>query len=291
VGCNTHLGECFSGEHELDDDGVLRIDRDDSVFKHIMSLLRDPSSVSDEFLTDALKPYERKLLYTEAQYYRLPLSFTHTSKDVLFTSWAGAEFSWVYDEDAKEHQEAKTVLLTDQASFDRAVQPYEKPSNQFTIAFPKPVTLKSIAKRGRYPKWGPLNVDSLLITTSETEDWKNGKEFAVGDKIDAIDTDSVWLRATVLKVGNQRVFVHYDGYDSKWDMWIDTVFSKVSPCGTKAGLKLKSDAYAALNFHQAHKVYHFKVIAGQLGRRIYSDQQCSFEFMTSEMVKKECFEF
>lgn len=46
--------------------------------------------------------------------------------------------------------------------------------------------------------------------------------------VDALDTVEKWLEATVLAVDSDYVFVHYNGWASRWDEWLHVV-SPVSP--------------------------------------------------------------
>lgn len=47
--------------------------------------------------------------------------------------------------------------------------------------------------------------------------------FYVGEHVDCLDTVSKWCNAEVLKVDsfNSKVFVHYSGFSSKYDEWMD----------------------------------------------------------------------
>lgn len=43
--------------------------------------------------------------------------------------------------------------------------------------------------------------------------------FNVGDKV-SVQWKGQWYPATVLKVDNNKCFIHYDGYASSWDEWV-----------------------------------------------------------------------
>jgi len=49
---------------------------------------------------------------------------------------------------------------------------------------------------------------------------RHWRDFVVGDLLDAKDTDKTWLEAEVKDVKGDSIFVHYVGWDSKWDEWI-----------------------------------------------------------------------
>lgn len=43
----------------------------------------------------------------------------------------------------------------------------------------------------------------------------------VGQWIDVKDTIDQWLEAQVIKVRNNEAYVHYNGWGTRWDEWID----------------------------------------------------------------------
>ena len=59
--------------------------------------------------------------------------------------------------------------------------------------------------------------------------------FVVGQWIDALDTVEQWLEATVLELSSDstQVLVHYNGWPSRWDEWIDVRSPRLSPFRTK----------------------------------------------------------
>lgn len=46
-------------------------------------------------------------------------------------------------------------------------------------------------------------------------------QYEVGEWVDVKDTIEQWLEAQVLKVENNKAFVHYNGWGPRWDEWID----------------------------------------------------------------------
>ena len=46
-------------------------------------------------------------------------------------------------------------------------------------------------------------------------------KYEVGEWVDVKDTIEQWLEAQVLKVENNKAFVHYNGWGPRWDEWID----------------------------------------------------------------------
>ena len=45
--------------------------------------------------------------------------------------------------------------------------------------------------------------------------------YEIGEWVDVKDTINQWLEAQVLKVQNNKAFVHYNGWGTRWDEWID----------------------------------------------------------------------
>lgn len=43
----------------------------------------------------------------------------------------------------------------------------------------------------------------------------------VGQWIDVKDTIDQWLEAQVIRVRNNQAYVHYNGWGTRWDEWID----------------------------------------------------------------------
>ena len=67
---------------------------------------------------------------------------------------------------------------------------------------------------------GPEAVD---VWTESTESSGGSRRFFVGQWIDALDTVSKWLEATVIGVHQSEVFIHYNGWPRQWDEWIHVV--------------------------------------------------------------------
>lgn len=59
--------------------------------------------------------------------------------------------------------------------------------------------------------------------------------FYQGKRLDVQDTENKWLEATVLDVSSdkKRIHVHYDGWPSRWDEWIESDSIRVAPFRTK----------------------------------------------------------
>lgn len=50
----------------------------------------------------------------------------------------------------------------------------------------------------------------------------------VGQWIDVKDTIDQWLEAQVIRVRNNQAFVHYNGWGTRWDEWIDFSSPRIS---------------------------------------------------------------
>jgi hypothetical protein len=47
------------------------------------------------------------------------------------------------------------------------------------------------------------------------------RELKIGQWVDAKDTINQWLEAQVVEVRNNRAYIHYNGWGTRWDEWID----------------------------------------------------------------------
>lgn len=60
----------------------------------------------------------------------------------------------------------------------------------------------------------------------------NKVKLEVGQWVDVKDTIDQWLEAQVLQVRNNQAFVHYNGWGSRWDEWIDFNSPRIAPFKT-----------------------------------------------------------
>jgi hypothetical protein len=56
-------------------------------------------------------------------------------------------------------------------------------------------------------------------------------KFEVNQKIDCKDSVNKWLPAQVVSVSDGRILVHYEGWTTKWDEWLDTNSSRIADYG------------------------------------------------------------
>jgi hypothetical protein len=61
------------------------------------------------------------------------------------------------------------------------------------------------------------------------------KRFFVGQWIDVKDTVNQWLEATVMAVNEEQgtVFLHYNGWPTRWDEWIQIDSPRIAPFRTR----------------------------------------------------------
>jgi hypothetical protein len=55
-----------------------------------------------------------------------------------------------------------------------------------------------------------------------------------GDQFDCQDSINKWYPASVVEVKKSQVLVHYDGWDDRWDEWMDEKSDRIAPYGSKA---------------------------------------------------------
>jgi hypothetical protein len=60
----------------------------------------------------------------------------------------------------------------------------------------------------------------LQNKTINSYDFTKSK-YEVGQWVDVKDTIDQWLEAQVIQVRNNQAFVHYNGWGTRWDEWID----------------------------------------------------------------------
>lgn len=54
----------------------------------------------------------------------------------------------------------------------------------------------------------------------------------MGDVIDALDTANKWYESTIRDVKPDKILVHYEGWESRWDAWIDRDSPNLAPKNT-----------------------------------------------------------
>lgn len=46
-------------------------------------------------------------------------------------------------------------------------------------------------------------------------------KYEIGQWVDVKDTIDQWLEAQIIQVRNNQVYVHYNGWGTRWDEWIE----------------------------------------------------------------------
>ena len=65
-------------------------------------------------------------------------------------------------------------------------------------------------------------LNARLLSSNSGHSFSNMiKQFNSGQWIDAKDTIDQWLEAQITKLRDNKAFVHYNGWGSRWDEWID----------------------------------------------------------------------
>ena len=58
------------------------------------------------------------------------------------------------------------------------------------------------------------------------------EQYEVGEWVDAKDTIEQWLEAQVMQLNNGKAYIHYNGWESRWDEWIDIHSGRLAPFRT-----------------------------------------------------------
>eukprot|EP00501_MAST-03F_sp_TOSAG23-6_P000246 GSMAST32.ASY1.ANO1.252.1 assembled CDS len=59
------------------------------------------------------------------------------------------------------------------------------------------------------------------------------RKFSTGQWLDVKDTVQQWLEATVISCSKTHLYIHYNGWPSRWDEWIPMDSNRVAPFRTK----------------------------------------------------------
>jgi hypothetical protein len=130
----------------------------------------------------------------------------------------------------------------------------------------------------------------------------------IGKRIDVLDTCLHWYSAIVLDFQVKSIFIHYEGWSSRWDEWIEFdssgYSSRIAPLYTFAAINCKNYTLnAPLNspsyiYHDC--IMHQKGIENQDVRQMYTDgsslyqtgienQDVTFEITKSILNHHQCY--
>src|SRR2546423_9188197 len=85
-----------------------------------------------------------------------------------------------------------------------------------------------------------LVVSFLTITSSVTHIVAQGKSWKPGDRVE-VEWKGDWYQAQVIEVKDNQYKVHYDGYASSWDEWVDNSRIRVAGLNTNPTITSKPD--------------------------------------------------
>lgn len=74
---------------------------------------------------------------------------------------------------------------------------------------------------------------TATATTTTSAARSAQRQFFVGQWLDVKDTVDQWLEATVLDINDGKVLIHYNGWPSRWDEWIDFSSPRIAPFRTR----------------------------------------------------------
>lgn len=125
--------------------------------------------------------------------------------------------------------------------------------------------------------------------------WAQGASFKAGDKAEGLETDGKWYAIEILRVEGDKYFVHWVGYDKKYDRLLEA--GKIRPTsapGAAAGVAQPGGGFAvgdkveALSFgkYKAATVISIKVVpsSGQKKFRVrWDDGSGEYEVLASQM--------
>ena len=60
------------------------------------------------------------------------------------------------------------------------------------------------------------------------------QQLQTGSKLDCLDEGCLWWTAVVTDSDGYRIKIRYDGFDARWDEWIDRGSTRIAPYKTKA---------------------------------------------------------
>ena len=71
------------------------------------------------------------------------------------------------------------------------------------------------------------NNDVTAVAPPVSQQWR--ESMAVGDVIDAKDSEGRWFDSRIVAIEGDRVKVHYNGWSSRWDSWVDRKDESIQP--------------------------------------------------------------
>ena len=99
------------------------------------------------------------------------------------------------------------------------------------IEFPKYMSIQEKTQYYRYhilSNTSQLPMDLILYITSFVANL-----YCIGDLIDCQDKFRKWCTSMIVDiVANEKIRVHYEGWNAKWDEWLPLDSERLAPIGT-----------------------------------------------------------
>ncbi|KAG3093896.1 hypothetical protein PI124_g14079 [Phytophthora idaei] len=70
-------------------------------------------------------------------------------------------------------------------------------------------------------------------TDGQTATQRGPRQFFVGQWLDVKDTVNQWLESTVMAIADGKVLIHYHGWPTRWDEWIDVDSDRIAAFRTR----------------------------------------------------------
>lgn len=78
----------------------------------------------------------------------------------------------------------------------------------------------------KYNEWLPYTSERIQ------KQWKTGDPFRLNNRIDVKDTYDRWLEASVVKVNEDTIRIHYKGYTARWEENLPFDSPRIAEIGT-----------------------------------------------------------
>jgi ubiquitin carboxyl-terminal hydrolase 4/11/15 len=99
----------------------------------------------------------------------------------------------------------------------------------------------------------------------EIRDWR---DFRIGDLVDAMDKMNRWYESTVRDVKEEKVFIHYNNWPSKWDEWIPKDSERLAEVHTHTAGPYKKAEPAMGSLGSYSSYGHYSISSHEEGKPI-----------------------
>jgi hypothetical protein len=112
----------------------------------------------------------------------------------------------------------------------------------------------------------------------------------VGDILDVKDTQDKWYEGTILKISEDDIYIHFNGWSRKWDQWFDKNSDKLAKRGTYTSVPrfFSSSVHPTLyykNMGERKRVFRYLILADERYVRV-SDIRALYGW--NPMTVKSC---